>query len=298
MGRGKSRKYEDIWMDFIIYPLLLFIFVATLYPFLNVVALSFNDSGDAVRGGIYIWPRMFTLQNYSKLIKYPNLPRAAVNSVLRTVIGTTAQLFFTSMTAFVLSRRDFIFRRQITLMFTITMYVGGGLIPSYLLIRSLGLMGSFWVYIIPGLIWMYCVILMRTFMDTIPASLQESAMIDGASDFYIYSRIIMPLCVPSIATVVLFYAVGQWNSWFDAYLYNYRNTDLTVLQFELQKILLDTAKASEGLVGQDMVRKMAEVSPRSVQMAITVVVTTPIILIYPFIQKYFIKGMMIGSVKG
>jgi len=288
----------DVWLDFIIYPFMIFTFVAMLYPFLNVVAIAFNESADTVRGGIHVLPRRFTLINFTKLLEYPNLPRAAVNSMLRTVFGTALNVLVTSLAAYVLSRRDFILRRQLTLLFTISMYVSGGLIPSYLLMRSLGLMGSFWVYIIPGIIWVYCVILMRTFMDSIPISLQESAMIDGASDFFIYARIIMPLCLPSIATVVLLYSVGHWNDWFTAYLYNPRHPNLTVLQFELQKILQSTVQASSGETGQDMMRKMQDVTPRSIQMAITVVVTTPIVLVYPYIQRYLIKGMMIGSVKG
>jgi len=288
----------DVWLDFIIYPFMAFVFVAMLYPFLNVVAIAFNESADTVRGGIHILPRRLTLLNFTKMLEYPNLPRAALNSVLRTVFGTALNVLVTSLTAYVLSRKDFVLRKQLTLAFTISMYVSGGLIPTYLLMRSLGLMGSFWVYIIPGVLWVYCVILMRTFMDTIPISLQESAMIDGASDFFIYARIIMPLCLPSIATVVLLYSVGHWNEWFSAYLYNPRSPDLSVLQFELQKILQSTANASDGSTGEDMLRKMQDVTPRSIQMAITVVVTVPIVLVYPLIQKYLIKGMMIGSVKG
>jgi putative aldouronate transport system permease protein len=135
-------------------------------------------------------------------------------------------------------------------------------------------------------------------MDTIPESLQESARIDGASDFYIYGRIIMPLCLPSIATVVLFASVGHWNAWFDAYLYNSRSPNLTLLQFELQKLLADTVRANEEMLGLDIMRAMERVTPRSMRMAITVLVTLPIVFVYPFIQRYLIKGMLIGSVKG
>jgi len=294
----RKRFNGEVLLDIFCYTIVVFIFIVTLYPFLNVVALSFNLSSDTVRGGVYIWPRKFTLINYTKLTEYPALPRAALNSVLRTVISTSLGVLITSMAAFVLGRKDFIFRKQATLVFTISMYVSGGLIPTYLLIRGLGLMGTFWVYIFPGIVWVYCIILMRTFMDTIPISLQESAMIDGANDVYIYARIIMPLCLPSIATVVLFYAVSHWNSWFDAYLYNSRNADLSLLQFELQKIIQNTAAASDGRTGQDMMRQVQGITPKSIQMAITVVVTLPILFVYPFIQKYFIKGMMIGSVKG
>lgn len=296
----KKKTAFDFWFDLFIYAILIVVCVQTLYPFLNVLALSFNESGDAVRGGIHIWPRKFTLRNYEQVFQYKNLFTAFTNSVIRTLLGTALGLLFTSLTAFVLSRKDFIFRRQATLLFTVTMYISGGLIPSYLLMRQLNLFNNFLVYIIPGIIMVYCVILMRTYMDSLPFSLQESAMIDGASDFGIYTKIIMPLCLPSLATIALFYAVSHWNTWFDAYLYTSRKPDLTLLQFELQKIIQDTAAASgfAGASSQELAERARQVTPKSIQMAITIIVVTPIMLVYPFIQKYFIKGMTIGSVKG
>jgi len=297
-GLKKWLKGGDIWLDFIIYPFMTFVFVVMLYPFLNVAALAFNESRDAVRGGIHIWPREFTIANFARMIEFPNLPRAAFNSVLRTVVGTAIGVILTSLTSYVLSRKDFVCRKLFTILFTVSMYVSGGLIPFFLLIRGLNMMDSFAVYIIPGVIMVWCVILMRTFMDTLPDSLQESAMIDGASDFTIYSRIIMPLCMPSIATVVLFYSVAHWNDWWTTYIFNPRSPHLSVLQFELQRILQDTARAADGMTGDDMMARVRAITPRSLQMAITVVVTVPIILVYPFIQKYLIKGMLVGSVKG
>ena len=302
MAKKKKIKINgDFFIDVFVYAFATFVFVVTLYPFLNVLAISFNESSDTVRGGIYVWPRIFTLQNYEKLFDYPNIPRAAVNSVVRTVLGTVLGLFFTSITAYAVSRKDYIFRKPIMVLFLVAMYVNGGLIPGYLLIRSIGLMNSFWVYIIPGLIGIFNVILMRSFMDTLPLSLQESAMLDGASDFYIYSRIIMPLSLPSIATIALFLSVGHWNDWFTAYLYNSRRPENTLLQYELQKVIADTfaQQAPPPDATSDIMRqKMADVTPKSIQMAIMIVVTTPILMVYPFIQKYFIKGMLIGSLKG
>jgi len=291
-------RAEEIWLDMLIYPFMLFVLIVMLYPFLNVAAIALNDSMDTVKGGIYIWPRVFSMKNITQMLERSNLDIAAFNSVVRTIFGTAVNVLFISMTAYVLSRRDFLLRKQLTLLFTVSMYVSGGLIPFYLLIRSLGMLNSFRVYIIPGLISVYLVILMRTYMDTIPESLQESARIDGASDVFIYTRIIMPLCLPSIATVVLFTSVGHWNSWFDAYLYNPRNINLTLLQYELQKLLVDTVAANIDKLGMDMVKSLESVTPRSMQMAITMLVTLPIIFVYPFIQRYLIKGMMIGSVKG
>jgi len=240
------------------------------------------------------------MQNYEQIFRFPNLRIAFFNSVIRTLLGTLLGLVFTSMTAFVLSRQDFFLRKTVTVMFTITMYVSGGLIPTFLLIRSLGLMNNFLVYLVPGIVWVFCIILMRTYIDSLPFSLQESAMIDGANDFYIFRRIILPLCLPSLATVALLYSVGHWNSWFDAYLYTSRAPNLTLLQFELQKIIRDTAAASgfAGATTEQLRARAAAVTPRSIQMAITVVVTVPILLVYPFIQRYLIKGMTLGAVKG
>ncbi|MCL2322917.1 MAG: carbohydrate ABC transporter permease [Oscillospiraceae bacterium] len=293
-------KKKFSWFDFTMYTILILICIVTIYPFLNVLALSFNNSGDSIRGGIYIFPRKFTLDNYRKVFTYSTIWRASINSLLRTVIGTALGVIFTSMTAFVLSRKDFMFRRVAMLIFALTMYVSGGLIPSYLLIRQLGLMNNFAVYIIPGIVSVWCIILMRTYMDSLPFSLQESAMIDGANDFYIYYRIILPLCLPSVATIALFFAVSHWNSWFDAYLYTSGKPNLSLLQFELQKILQDTMASSgyKPTTTEEAKMLAQQVTPKSIQMAITVIVTVPIMVVYPFIQKYFIKGMTIGSVKG
>lgn len=272
----------------------------TIYPFLNVLAVSFNDSTDTIRGGLTIFPREVTLRNYIKVLtQYDTLPQAALISVLRTVIGTVLNVIFTSMVAFTLSRQDFMAREFVNKMFVVTMYVSGGMIPSYILIKSLGLYGNFWVYIIPGLVWAFCIFIVRTYIEGLPISLQESAMIDGASDITIYAKIIMPLCKPSIATVALYYAVNHWNSWFDTYLYCIRKEKLYTLQFMLQKIL-QSAQASENTIKtmKQANRLSSLVTPLSIQMAITVLVVIPIIILYPFLQKYFIKGMTLGAVKG
>ena len=297
--RKKIKFRSDFWIDTVIYIILALISIVTLYPFLNVLALSFNDAIDSVAGGIYIFPRKFTTANYITVLKYPNLSIAFSNSVLRTVIGTIIGVFFTSTTAFVLSRKDFVAKKAMTLMFAITMYVSGGLIPSYLLMKNLHLFNNFLVYIIPGMVWTFSIFLMRSYIDGLSFSLQESAIIDGANDIQIYAKIILPVCMPSLATIALFYAVGHWNSWFDAYLYTSRTPSLTLLQFELQKIITDTAAASgKNLTNEQLSQLATKVTPKSIQMAITIIVITPIIMVYPFLQKYFIKGMTLGAVKG
>ncbi len=294
---NKKVKIETGYV--IILLVLMVLTIITLYPFLNVMALSLNDSTDSVRGGITIFPRVFTLKNYQKVLQYATLPRAALNSVLRTVIGTAINVGFTSMTAYALSRRDFIGRKFVNFMLVITMYVSGGMVPSYLLIKALGLYGNFWVYILPGLVWAFCVFMVRTYIEGLPLSLQESAMIDGASDMTVFIKVIFPLCKPVTATIALYYAVNHWNSWFDTYLYCPTKDNLTTLQYELQKILQSaSASVDPKTIMQQADRLKDLVTPQSLQMAITVVVIVPIIIIYPFLQKYFVEGMTLGAVKG
>ena len=194
--------------------------IITLYPVLNTLAISFNDGTDALRGGIYLLPRKWSTQNYVTVLQKDNLITGAYISVLRTVIGTLTALAANALLAFIVSRKRFLFRRQLSLFWVITMYVNGGMIPIFLLYKNLGLTNSFWVYIIPGMVSAFNMLVLRTYMEGIPESLEESAQLDGAGYMTIFVKIISPLCLPVYATVALFAAVGQWNSWFDAMLYN------------------------------------------------------------------------------
>ena len=292
----KKKKNETEAFDIVLIVIMLFIVVITLYPFLNVLAISLNDATDTVKGGIHIWPREFTLQNYKEIFNgSTKLPRAFVNSVLRTVIGTITGVIATTMVAFTLSRRDFIFNKLVTMLFVITMYVGGGLIPEYLVVRQLGLVNNFAVYILPGLISAFNVIVIRSFMDGLPEALYESASIDGANDWIVFRKIVFPLCLPVIATIALFIAVSQWNSWFDTYIYARTNDSLTTLQYELMKIM-DNAAATVDIHNPNL-QNTARSNPESIKMAITMVATIPILLVYPFVQKYFVSGMTLGAVK-
>lgn len=296
---GKSH-FKDRTFDIFNYTFLIIVMVVTLYPFLNVLAISFNESTDTVRGGIYIWPREFTFNNYIEIAKYDNLITGFVNSVLRTVIGTILGVFASAMVAFTLSRSDFQGRKFVSTFIVLTMYFSGGLIPGYMLIRDLHLMNTFWVYILPGLVNAFNIIIIRSFIDGLPFSLQESAKMDGANDFTIFYRVILPLCKPVLATIGLFVAVGQWNSWFDTYLYNSMSEDLTTLQYELMKILENTSMSGSA-DANDMRNtnpdQANQVSPESIKMAITMVTVIPIVLVYPFVQRYFIQGMTLGAVK-
>ncbi|MCV9888738.1 MULTISPECIES: carbohydrate ABC transporter permease [Bacillaceae] len=298
-GKLMDSTMKERVFDIINYIFLLIVMIVTLYPFLNVLAISLNESTDTVRGGIYAWPREFTLNNYLEIMKYDHLVTGFFNSVLRTVIGTILGVFAQAMVAFTLSRADFQGRKFVSTFLVLTMYFSGGLIPGYMLIRDLGLMNSFWVYILPGLVSAFNIIIIRSFMDGIPFSLQESAKMDGANDFTIFYRIILPLCKPVLATIALFVAVGQWNSWFDTYLFNSMNENLTTLQYELMKILDNTSMG--GNVDANQMRpneqQQNQVSPESIKMAITMVTVIPIMLVYPFVQRYFIQGMTLGAVK-
>lgn len=280
-------------LDYILLVFCLLLIVITVYPFLNVLAISLNDSMDTMRNVNFIIPRKFTLSNYTYIFKENNLGGAFAMSVARTLLGTGIGVICTAMLAYVLSRKDFYFHKSFTVLFIITMYVSGGMIPEYLLLtRTLKLSNSFLVYIIPGLIWVYNVILMRSFIDGLPDALQEAARLDGANDFVIFSRVILPLCTPSMATVALFYAVGQWNSFMDTYLYA---RDLPTLQYVLYEIMEQASIRVDPHASSAQLKNA--VSPMSVRMAITIVATVPILVVYPFLQKYFVGGMTLGAVK-
>ncbi|GAF65724.1 ABC transporter permease protein [Bacillus sp. TS-2] len=291
-----NRKITSF--DLVLLIIMVGVMIITLYPFLNILAISLNDATDTVRGGIHIWPRQFTLANYSEIFgSNDRLIQAFGMSVLRTVVGTVTGIIASTMLAYTLSRRDFIFNRFIGFILVITMFISGGLIPEYMLIRELGLINNFWVYILPMLISAFNVIVIRSFMDEIPIELTESAKIDGAHDFTIFAKVMLPLCIPVIATISLFLAVGQWNSWFDTYLYARANIDLTTLQFELMKIL-DNANISSGQITTQNAEVIAnQTNPNSIKMAITIIATVPILVVYPFLQKYFVTGLTLGAVK-
>jgi putative aldouronate transport system permease protein len=294
----KQSKIVNSIADAAIVFLMFLVIVITLYPFLNVVAKSFNNPIDTVKGGIHILPRVPTIDNYRDLFSAgSNLPSAFRMSVLRTVAGTLSGVLCCAMFAFALSRKDFVFRRLFTTLLVVTMYVSGGLIPEYILIRNLGLINTFGVYIIPGLVSAFNVIIIRTFIQNIPVSLQESAKIDGANDVRIFFRIILPLCMPVLATVALFIAVGQWNSWFDTYLYARAVKALSTLQYELMKVLDSAQNVSSSADVYSEGLRNAKRNPEALKMAITVIATVPILIVYPFLQRYFVSGMTLGSVK-
>lgn len=271
--------------------------IVTLYPVLNTLALSFNDGIDAVRGGIHLIPRKFTLQNYRTVFSKQNMITGAVVTVLRTILGTGFALASNALLAFIVSRKNFLFRSQLSLFWVITMYVNGGMIPVFLLYKNLHLTGTFWVYVVPGAVSAFNMLVLRTYMQGLPDSLEESAQLDGAGYFTIFVKIISPLCKPVYATVALFVAVYQWNSWFDAMLYNRMKSQYTTLQYELMKLLNSVMQQSGSADGAKNVASASAVTPITVRAAATISTMLPIVCLYPFLQRYFVAGLTIGGVK-
>lgn len=301
----RRRKTSDYIIDGVILFTMIFLLICIIYPFLNAAAISLNDSDDTARGGITFYPRIFTLKNYGLIFKNPAILRAYTITIGRTVIGTITGLFFTGLLAFALSHRNLAGRKFYTMMCLIPMYFSGGLIPIYFVIKWLGLVNTFLVYIIPLIINLWNMILMRTYFQGIPTALEESARIDGASYFTVFFRIIMPISTPIMATIALYIGVFHWNSWFDAAIYVTRQ-ELKPMQSILLSVISEAkfaerlAETAGGAAAADMtaLNKSQKVNVRSISMATMFVTIIPIITMYPFLQRYFIKGVMIGSLKG
>lgn len=298
MAGLKKRSKRDIIFDSIIGIFMVLFVIVTLYPILNTLAVSFNDGIDTVRGGVYLWPRVFTMKNYQTVFNNQNLMQGAFISVSRTVIATVLNVFLSAMLAYILSRKEFLFKKQISIFYVITMYVNGGMIPIYVLMKTLHLTNNYLVYILPGLVYVFNMIVIRTFINGLPDSLVESAKIDGAGEFRIFIQIILPLCKPVLATVALFVAVDQWNAWFDAMLYNSQNINLTTLQYELMKLLSSAMQQGSGAGAIDAAKNAGSmVTPKSIRAAATIITALPIVCLYPFLQRYFVSGLTIGGVK-
>lgn len=302
MGTMTARRIriEPILFHTINGIFMLVLSIVTLYPFLHTLTISFNEGNDALRGGIYLWPRTWSLQNYKAIFLSGTIYHAAWISVARTITTTVLGVVLTTMLAYTLAQPQYIFRKIIGLIFVLTMYFNAGLIPNYFLIKSLGLLNNFWVYVLPGMVNAFNLIVIRTYIRTLPSGLVESAKMDGAGDFTIFLRIIFPLCTPVLATISLFIAVGSWNSWFDTFLYASSELKLSTLQYEMMKLLGSTVNTNNdpGLMsGANTNQTKAMVTPSSIRAAITIVAAVPILFVYPFLQRYFVVGMNLGSVK-
>lgn len=290
--RRKQTK-EEIALQVFITIFLTLVLVICVYPFWNIFIISINDATDAIRGGIYFLPRKLSLASYKDILTRPTFLSGIRVTVLRTVIGTPLSVVVTTALAYVISRKELLGKKQITLFFIFTMYFGGGLVPYYMVLKNVGLLNNFWVFILPNLVNVYNMILVKQYIENMPDEIFESAKIDGANDLIIFIKLVLPLSKPIIMTVALFVAITHWNSWFDAYLFT-SSQSLKTLQSILVEILNQYQTAGANQAANQAVKT---VTPDSIRMAATMVATIPIIMLYPFIQKYFIKGIMLGSVK-
>lgn len=287
----------DRVFNVMIYVVLSVITLVVLYPLVFVLSASFSDPQTVLRGEMLLWPKGVNLNSYAKIFQNHDILTGYSNTLLYTSIGTLINLVMTILGAYPLSRKDFVGRNAIMAIFVFTMFFGGGLIPTYLLIKDLGMLNNFWVMIIPNAVSIYNIIIMRTFFQqSIPYELQEAATIDGCTNIQILSRIILPLSMPIIAVMILFYAVSHWNAFFNALLY-LSDKNKFPLQLILREILIqgqtsDMVKMST----ESAIKQQREVE--GIKYAVLVVANIPVLILYPFLQRYFVKGVMIGAIKG
>lgn len=290
------RTKGEVVFDVINVVLVVIICFITLYPVWYVLIYSFNNGPDAAMGGIYWWPRKFSMENYKAVFRDKSIINAFGITIMRTLITTPLHVFFTAMVAYSLSKEYLIGRKVYFTLGLITMFFAGGLIPYFILIKNIGLYDSFWVYVIPGIFNFYHLLIFQTFFKEIPKSLEESAKIDGANEFLIFYKIILPLSKPVLATIGLFVGVGNWNDFFSGVMY-IKDQNLIPIQTFLYKLVAQTGSQHMMANMPDGISK-SSVTSQSIRMATMVVTTLPIVCVYPFLQKYFVKGMMVGAVKG
>lgn len=297
MSMLKKNKLMDegVGMFFLKAFMILLCFIC-LYPVWYTLIISFNDSSDAMRGGIYLFPRKFSIESYRSVFQDKTIMQAFLVTILKTVIGTVTSVFFTAMVGYAFSKRNLMGHRFYMVMGTITMFFSGGLIPSFILIKNLGLFDNFLVYIIPSLFNFYNMIIFTTYFKELNPGLEESAKLDGANDFRIFVQIIFPLSMPVVATIALFNGVAHWNDFFTGVMY-INNSALQPIQTYLYRIIA-SASSSKTVVAMPIGVTTQQVSSTSLRLATMVVTTMPIIIVYPFLQKYFVKGFMVGSIKG
>jgi len=291
-----GRSFGDRLADVIITGILVLLTIAVVFPFYNMLLISVAKYEDIISTPLYVFPKAIDLQNYKMAVLYPNFINSVGVSMFVTVVGTTLSLLTTTMGAYALSRKHLPFRRFFFYLIVITMYFGGGLIPWYLVMKSLGFVDSVWVMIVPPMINTFYLILMRNYFEGIPDDLEESAKIDGANDVQILFRIMIPLAAPIIATIALFYAVARWNDWWLAMLFlqDPKKIPLTLI---LRRMVVDATIDLGNAMMNAMRDAHIQVHSRSLQMATVTLTTIPILLVYPFLQKYFTKGIMLGAIK-
>jgi len=293
----KQKFSGDQLFNIAIYIIAIFIIAIILYPLIFVVSASFSDPTKILNGEVWLLPKGFTLDAYRQVFQDSRLWNSYKNTIVYTIIGTTINIILTTLLAYPLSRKDLPGRNFFMFVIAFTMFFSGGIVPTYLVVQDLGMLDTIWALVIPGAISTYNAIVMRTFFqDSIPWELQEAALLDGCGNAKLLYKIILPLSKPILAVMVLFYAVGHWNSYFGALIY-LDSDHLYPLQIILREILIQNQAAMHDVVMDfEMARQimMAE----SMKYSVIVIASLPVIVMYPFVQKYFVKGVMIGSIKG
>ncbi|CAG7614535.1 carbohydrate ABC transporter permease [Paenibacillus allorhizosphaerae] len=292
------RSFGEVIFDSFNHLLLLIFGLICLYPMLHVLFASFSDPAKfAMHSGILFKPLGFSLVAYEIVVKNPNILIGYMNTIFYVTVGTIFNVLLTAMGAYVLSRKNLMLKKPLMIMVVFTMYFGGGLIPNFLLVKNIGLYDSRLALIIPGLIATWNMIVMKTAFSAVPDSLEESAKIDGANDFTILFRVILPVTKATVAVMVLFYAVGHWNAWFNAMIY-LRDRSLYPLQLLLREILIANSASGNSLESAAVMEDDKALVYTIIKYCTIMVATVPILFIYPFCQKYFMKGVMLGSIKG
>ena len=292
----KKKLTKDKVLRIFIYAFFAAFIVVTLYPLFHLLALSFNDSYDSRIAVIRLIPHQWSLENYKKLLlgSYTNFRRGILVSLIRTVIGTSTALISSAFLAYILSRKRFLFKKGLSIFWFITMYAQGGIVPTLILYRNLNLTGTFWVYIIPYMISVFNVFVMKTYMQGIPYSFEEAAQLEGAGYLKIFWHITAPICKPVFAVTALFVAAAQWNSWFDAWIYNRFESKYTTLFFELMKFYSTVSAPKDAVM---ITFKNNPTTPETLKAAGCILGMLPLVIAYPFFQKFFVEGITIGGVK-
>ncbi|MFD0679015.1 MULTISPECIES: carbohydrate ABC transporter permease [unclassified Paenibacillus] len=292
----KLQSADDKWFDAIIYTIAAVLLLIVIYPLLFVVSASFSDPGQVIAGNVWLLPKGVTLDPYVRVFENKSIWSGYANTIFYAVAGTAINIVMTLLAAYPLSRRDLPGGQLFTFIVMLTMFFSGGLIPTYLVVKALGMNNTVWAMLIPGAIATYNLIVMRTFFqNSIPFELQESASMDGCSYFRLLFSIIIPLSKPIIAVMVLFYGVGHWNAYFNALIY-LKDHSLYPLQLILREILILNQTENMGFEGAGMAERV--LLAESIKYSVIIVSSLPVLLVYPFVQKYFVKGVMIGSIKG
>lgn len=295
MRRTKGEKVFNVFNII----LMILICIITIYPYLNQLAVSLNEGKDSMAGGITIFPRKFTLENYRTVLMNPDIIRAFIVSVLKVVLSVLLSVSVVFSAAFALTRKGLPWKRGFTLYLMIPAYISAGVIPLYMLYRYIGLIDNFLVYVLPTIFAFYNMVIVRSFIQEIPESIDESALIDGANEFQIMWKITLPLSLPVLATITLWVAVNAWNEYNTTLMY-ITSHELFTLQYLMMQIIKESELVQQIAIESAMggTTSSAQPTPDSIKAATMIITTIPIILTYPFLQKYFIKGMTVGAVKG